>query len=463
MKQDYTLPELCKFEAVPLAAMLRRKEVSAVEVMKTYLDHIDAVNPAVNAIVSLRPREDLLAEAELADLALARNEEVGPLHGIPQAIKDLAQTRGLRTTLGCLLFENHVPEEDSIFVARMRKAGAIIMGKTNVPELGLGSNSYNPIFGLTRNAYDPDHVGGGSSGGAGVALALRMLPVADGSDMGGSLRNPAAFNNVYGFRVSQDLIPIEGVDVFYSQMPVVGPMGRTVEDLAMLLSVQAGYDARAALSLDNPQGWLSGLAPADPKKLRIGWLGDFGGHLPFEPGVLELTRKAVNLFAEEGAVVEDVEPFFDMAQLWKAFLTLRSQRVGGKLHAAYQNPKTRSLLKPEAIWEVERSLGQWRCCAFTNATIFWFCPRRRCFPSGPASTGRRKSAAAKWTAITAGWKSSSAPPCPAARPSAFPPASMKTACRWVSRSWGARAATAVFLKRPCSTSGSATGTNACRL
>lgn len=358
MKQDYTLPELCSFEAVPLAAMLRRKEVSAVEVMKTYLNHIDAVNPAVNAIVSLRPREELLAEAEQADLALARNEDVGPLHGIPQAIKDLAQTKGLRTTLGCLLFENHIPEEDSIFVARMRKAGAIIMGKTNVPELGLGSNSYNPIFGLTRNAYDPDHVGGGSSGGAGVALALRMLPVADGSDMGGSLRNPAAFNNVYGFRVSQDLIPIEGVDVFYSQMPVVGPMGRTVEDLAMLLSVQAGYDPRAALSLDNPQGWLSGLAPADPKKLRIGWLGDFGGHLPFEPGVLELTRKAVNLFAEEGAVVEDVEPFFDMAQLWDAFLTLRSQRVGGKLHAAYQNPKTRSLLKPEAIWEVERSLGQ---------------------------------------------------------------------------------------------------------
>jgi amidase len=358
MNKPYTLPELCRFEAVPLAGMLRRKEVSAVEIMMTYLDHIEAVNPAVNAIVSMRPREELIAEAEEADLALARNEDVGPLHGIPQAIKDLAQTKGLRSTLGCLLFENFIPEEDSIYVARMREAGAIIMGKTNVPELGLGSNSYNPIFGLTRNAWNPDHVGGGSSGGAGVSLALRMLPVADGSDMGGSLRNPAAFNNVYGFRVSQDLIPMDGPEVFYSQMPVVGPMGRSVEDLAMLLSVQAGYHARAPLSLDYPAGWLDGLTPADPKKLRIGWLGDFGGYLPFEDGVPELTRKAVGMFEGAGAQVEDVEPFFDMAQLWEAFLTLRSQRVGGKLHQAYQNPKLRALLKPEAIWEVERSLGQ---------------------------------------------------------------------------------------------------------
>lgn len=349
------IPALCRINAVPLAAMIRRREVSAREVMAAYLDHIEAANPAVNAIVSLRPRAELLAEAEAADAAVARGEAVGPLHGLPQAIKDLALTRGLRTTFGSPLFADLVPETDAIFVARMRAAGALIIGKTNVPEFGYGSNSYNPVFGLTRNAWDPSRVGGGSSGGAGVALALRMLPVADGGDMGGSLRNPAAFNNVFGFRPSQGRVPAESLDPFYGQMAVEGPMGRSVEDVAMLLSVQAGYDPRAPLSLEDAGFRFEDRLEADPAALRFGWLGDLGGHLPFEPGVLELCAAALDLFRSAGASVEPARADFDPERLWRAFVVLRQQSIGGRHDAAWRDPALRPLLKPEAIWEIEES------------------------------------------------------------------------------------------------------------
>lgn len=349
-------PELCRIGAVPLAAMIRRREVSAREVMAAYLDHIAAVNPHVNAIVSLRPRAALLAEAEAADAAVARGEATGPLHGLPQAIKDLAATKGLRTTLGSPLFAEQVPEEDAIFVARMRAAEAIIIGKTNVPEFGYGSNSYNPVFGLTRNAWDPSRVGGGSSGGAGVALATRMLPVADGGDMGGSLRNPAAFNNVYGFRPSQGRVPADTPDPFYGQMAVEGPMGRSVRDVAMLLSVQAGYHPRAPLSLEDPgYRYEDRLEEGRAAPLRCGWLGDLGGHLPFEPGVLALCEAAAGLFRQAGGSVEPARVEFDPERLWRAFVTLRQQSIGGRHDAAWRDPAQRRLLKPEAIWEIEAS------------------------------------------------------------------------------------------------------------
>ncbi|MFH5923592.1 amidase [Roseomonas xinghualingensis] len=353
--QQVSLPEICGINAVPLARMIRERKLSAAEVMSAYLDHIEAVNPVCNAIVSLRPREELMAEARAADAAVARGEAVGPLHGLPQAIKDLALTRGLRTTYGSPLFADLVPETDSIFVARMRAAGAIIIGKTNVPEFGYGSNTYNPIFGVTRNAYDPSRIGGGSSGSAAVALALRMLPVADGSDMGGSLRNPAAFNNVFGFRPSQGRVPSEGLDPFYGQLSTDGPMGRTIEDVAMLLTVQSGHDRRAPLSLEAPDFRFEDALSADPRTLRFGWLGDLGGHLPFEPGVLELCAGACDVLAGTGASVEPTKVDFDPERLWRAFVTLRQQSIGGRHDAAYRDPRTRALLKPEAIWEIEQS------------------------------------------------------------------------------------------------------------
>ncbi|TIL63675.1 MAG: amidase, partial [Mesorhizobium sp.] len=205
--------------AVDLAEAIRRRQLSVREVATAFLDRIEAVNPLVNAIVSLRDRADILREADRADAHLAHAGHAGPLFGLPIAIKDLAQTKGLRTSFGS-------PQEDDFFVERIRKAGAIIIGKTNVPEFGLGSNTYNTVFGPTLNAFDPALTAGGSSGGAAVALALDMVPVADGSDFGGSLRNPAAYNNVYGFRPSQGLVPAgPELDVFHAQMGVEGPMG----------------------------------------------------------------------------------------------------------------------------------------------------------------------------------------------------------------------------------------------
>ncbi|WP_310678032.1 amidase family protein, partial [Burkholderia multivorans] len=231
---------IVRLSAGELASAIRSKAVSCVETMRAYLDHIERVNGAVNAIVALRERDALLAEAADKDAALARGEYHGWLHGMPQAPKDLAMTKGLVTTYGSRIFSDHVPQADSVGVARMRAAGAIFIGKTNTPEFGLGSHTFNDVYGATRNPYDLTKSAGGSSGGTAAALASRMLPVADGSDFGGSLRNPAAFCNIYGFRPSQGRVPRwPGVDVYMQQLGIEGPMGRTVGDVAQLLAIQA--------------------------------------------------------------------------------------------------------------------------------------------------------------------------------------------------------------------------------
>jgi len=350
----HSLPELCTFGALALADLIRRREASALEVMETYLGHIEQINPVVNALISLRSRTALLREARQADEAVARGEVLGPLHGIPQAIKDLSLTRGLLTTFGSPLFADFVPDQDAIVVARMRAAGALIIGKTNTPAYGYGSNTYNPLFGLTRNAYDPTKVAGGSSGGAGVALALRMLPVADGSDMGGSLRNPAAFNNVFGFRPSQGLVPAAALDPFYGQMATEGPMGRSIDDLAMLLAVQAGHDPRSPLSYDDPRlGQWRGLHQT-LAGVRFGWLGDLGGHLPFETGILPLCEGVCRILETAGAHVEPATIDFDPERLWQSWVLLRSHSISGKHRNDYGNPETRRLLNEQAIWEIEK-------------------------------------------------------------------------------------------------------------
>jgi amidase len=342
---------------VELAAAIRARRMSARAVTQAYLDRIDAVNPAVNAIVSLRPRAEILAEADAADTALAKGEAAGRLHGLPIAIKDLAQTRGLRTTWGSPIFADFMPGVDDFHVERIRAAGAIIIGKTNVPEFGFGSQTYNPVFGPTRNAFRADLCAGGSSGGAAVALALDMLPVADGSDMGGSLRNPAAYNNVYGFRPSQGRVPAgPQPDQFLSQMGVEGPMGRSVADVALLLSVQAGYDPRAPLSLDGPaEDYVAGLDGAAPKP-RVAWFGDLGGRLPFEDGVLGLCEDALSGMEPAGWRSEPVLPEFDLEAFWRAFVTLRHAAGGASLKVHLGDPARRALLKPEALWEAEGAL-----------------------------------------------------------------------------------------------------------
>lgn len=350
--------ELSKLGAARLSRLVNKGSVSSREIVTAFLNRIDALNPLHNAIVSLRDREDILQDADMADRAFASGDATEPLHGLPIAVKDLSLTKGLRTTFGSPLYADFVPDVDSLSVERLRKAGAIIIGKTNTPEFGLGSHTYNPVFGITRNAFDPTRTAGGSSGGAAVAVALRMLPVADGSDFGGSLRNPAAYNNIYGFRPSQGRVPAwPAVDAFFSQLGTDGPMARNVEDLAFLLDVQAGYDKRAPLSLERPVSSYAASLEGLPSATRIGWLSDLGGHLPFELGILDLCETALKHMATIGCTVEPVTPRFDFEALWKAFVVLRQFNMSARLKPLYDDPEKRPLLKPEARWEVEGCLG----------------------------------------------------------------------------------------------------------
>lgn len=352
------MTEIVELDARALSSAIRARQVSCREVMTAYLDRIERVNPRYNAIVSLQDRAGLLREADDRDAQLARGEVLGWMHGMPQAIKDLAMTRGIRTTQGSPLYADLVPAEDGLIVERVKRAGAIVIGKTNVPEFGFGSQTYNTVFGATRNAYDPALCAGGSSGGAAVALALRLLPVADGSDMGGSLRNPAAYNNVFGLRPSQGRVPkYPAVETFLSQLGIEGPMGRTVADVAMLLSTQAGHDRRVPLSLAEDPSVFAQPLERDVRGLRIGSLGDLGGYLPMEPGVLELCGGGVDALAGLGCVVEPAAIGFDPAWLWDCWLNLRSGTIATMLADAYRDPARRSKLKPEAVWEIENGLG----------------------------------------------------------------------------------------------------------
>jgi amidase len=348
--------DIVMMDAEALAEAIRARKVSCVEVMTAFLDHIERLNPKVNAIVALQERAGLLAQAREKDGELARGAPVGPLHGFAFAVKDLTPVKGIPMTMGSPILKDNVPAADSVMVGRVRAAGAIFIGKTNTPEWGLGSHTYNPVYGITRNPYDPSRSAGGSSGGAAVALALRMLPVADGSDYAGSLRNPAGWNNVFGFRTSYGRVPAEGRDPFMPTMGVGGPMARNVPDLALLLSVQAGYDARAPLSIAGGGAAFRSPLERDFKGTRIAWTGDYGGYIPYEPEVLDLCMTALKTFEQMGCIVEEARPDFSMEALWAAFLPLRAWHTAGPLMAYYRDPAKRALLKPEAIFEIESAL-----------------------------------------------------------------------------------------------------------
>lgn len=344
-------------DAVDLSRAIREKQVSCREVMEAFLDRIDRLNPEVNAIVSLQDREGLLRQADERDRQLARGEYLGWMHGFPQAPKDLALTAGIPTTLGSPILKDNIPLQDAFIVERARRSGAIVIGKTNTSEFGLGSQTYNEVFGTTLNAFDRTKTAGGSSGGAAVALALHMLPVADGSDMMGSLRNPAAYNDIFGFRPSFGRVPYgPTLDVFYQQLATEGPMARNVTDLAMLLSVQAGFDSRAPLSLREDPDVFTRPLERDFKGVRVAWMGDVGGHLAMEPGVLELCGGALKTFASIGCIVEEALPAFSPERLWETWLTLRGFLIAGIAGPFYRVPEWRALMKPEAVWEVENGL-----------------------------------------------------------------------------------------------------------
>lgn len=343
---------MLEWSATRLSAAIHARRVAPSEVMAAWLAHVGAVNPAVNAVVSLRDPDDLMREARaLDDVAPA-----GWLHGIPFAVKDLVATNGLRTTWGSPLYADHVPAADDLVAARLRAAGAVIAAKTNVPEWGQGSHSFNPVFGATRNPFDLTRCAGGSSGGAAAALAARMAWVADGSDMMGSLRNPAAFCNVYGFRPTWGLVPqdAEG-DTYLSTLSTEGPMGRTVEDVARLLLVLAGENPEVPFPRAGPDvlgGFDRGL-----QGLRIGWLADWGGAYPMEPGILDLCEAALRQMEGLGAVVEPLPPPFPAEKLWSAWVTLRAMLNAGGKRALAEDPAKRALTKPETIWEIEQGMG----------------------------------------------------------------------------------------------------------
>jgi Asp-tRNA(Asn)/Glu-tRNA(Gln) amidotransferase A subunit family amidase len=345
--------QIVDFSATELSGAIRQGDVSCVETMTAYLDYIHRVNPVYNAIVSMVADDELLAQARISDEQLTRGEYKGWMHGMPHAVKDLTAVKGLRFTSGSPMFADRIATEDNAMVTRLRDAGALFIGKTNTPEFGLGSQSYNPVFGATGSAYNPLLTSGGSSGGAASGLGTHMLPVADGSDMMGSLRNPGAFNNVIGFRPSTGLMGSS--NPFDRSLSTSGPMGRNTKDTIALLHTMAPAPQR-----EQPHALFGALpgadqfAASDLTKLRIAWLGDLNGHLPMESGILELCQSNLNSLEAAGARVEAVIPDFDMNDLWHSWITLRNwSRISFRDY--YENTDTRQLLKPELRWEIEQS------------------------------------------------------------------------------------------------------------
>ena len=311
---------LCFLSAVEMARLIRAKKLSAREALAAHLKQIELVNPKVNAMVTLVPEMAAEAAAQ-ADEKQARGETLGRLHGLPVAHKDLMETRGIRTTFGSPLYKDYVPTEDDLVVERMRRAGAIIIGKTNTPEFGAGSQTFNKVFGATRNPYDLTKTCGGSSGGAAVALACGFTPVATGSDTGGSLRNPAAFCNIVGFRPSVGRVPNPKAAFAWSTLSTSGCLGRSVEDLAFALSTIAGPDPRAPLSIEEPGDVFARPLRRDFKGVRVAWFKDLGG-VPFDADVRALVDGHRKTFEALGCITEPAEPDFTLAET--SFRVLRA-------------------------------------------------------------------------------------------------------------------------------------------
>jgi amidase len=331
-----------------LRAALRAGELSAVEVLGAFLDRIAAVDGGINAIPTLVP-ERAMAEAAAADARRAAGRPVGLLHGLPIAVKDLMATAGIRTTQGSRIYADHVPDTDSLLVERLRAAGAIVVGKTNTPEHGAGSQTYNDVFGATANPYDPTRTVGGSSGGAAAAVAAGMLPFADGSDLGGSVRNPASFCNVVGLRPSAGRVPSARPGNAWDPLSVLGPIARTVGDCGLLLAAIAGRDDRSPIALDDDPAAFVDLPVRDLRGVRVAWSRTVDG-LPVDPAVTAVLEKARAVLVGLGAIVEDVEP--DLSGADEAFETFRAlEFFAGHRHELAEHP---TLFKPDLVEEIGR-------------------------------------------------------------------------------------------------------------
>lgn len=311
--------EICFLPAKELASLIHQKKLSSREVMQAHLRQIARVDPKVNAIVTLVPEDQLMAQALAADEAIAKGNWLGPLHGMPIGVKDLHETKGIRTTHGSPLYKDHIPTADCLVVEREKKAGGIVIGKTNVPEWGLGSQTFNPVFGATHNPYDLTKTCGGSTGGGAVALACGMVPLADGSDMGGSLRNPPNFCNVVGIRPSPGRVPNPPTELGWFTLSVDGPVARSVTDCAFFLSVLAGFDRRSPIAIDQPGSEFAKPLGRDFKGVRVAMFKDMG--LPWEPTVRDAVKAQGKVFGSLGCIVEEAEPDFrdanDCFLMWR--------------------------------------------------------------------------------------------------------------------------------------------------
>lgn len=339
--------ELCFKTACEMRRLIERRELSSRELLDAHLAQIERYNGQLNAIVTLVPELAQRSAAE-ADERQAAGEPLGPLHGLPVAHKDLVVTRGIRTTFGSPIYADFVPDTDALIVQRLRAAGAVTVGKTNTPEFGAGSQTYNEVFGETPNPYDPSRTCGGSSGGAAVALATGMIPIADGSDTGGSLRNPASFCNVVGLRTSPGRVPVWPSEMGWFPISVQGPMARTVEDTALMLSAIAGPDDRSPISIDQPGSLFSRDLERDFHGTSVAWIRDLGG-LPVDPDVTAAIDRQRPVFETLGCRVHDAEPDFSDAD--QAFKAWRAWKFEHRFRELLQTH--REALKDTIVWNAE--------------------------------------------------------------------------------------------------------------
>ena len=346
--------DLVFLDATEQAALIAAKQVSAVELMHAHLEQIERVNPKVSAICTLAS-EQALRDAVTADQQLSRNESRGPLHGLPVGIKDLEDTKGIRTTYGSPIYADNYPTDDALIVTRYKSAGAIVIGKTNTPEFGAGSQTFNEVFGATRNPFDLEKTCGGSSGGGAVALACGMVPLAQGSDLGGSLRNPAAWCNVFGFRNGVGRVPVwraSGPSLAYSSLSVAGVMGRTVRDVALQLSVVAGPDDRVPNSLPFSPEVFKGELRRDLHGVRVAWSRDLGRY-PVDPVITNVCDGQRHTFEDIGCKVEDNAP--DLQDADEIFQTIRAYLFAHQHHEHLE--ENRAQLKQSVIWNAEKGLA----------------------------------------------------------------------------------------------------------
>ena len=333
------------------AKFLADGQISSQELVTAHLNQIERVNPSVNAIVTL-VADSALDQAKAADESRIAGIEAGPFHGMPVLIKDLQDTKGILTTQGSPIYKDHIPKSDALIVDRLKKSGAIVIGKSNTPEFGAGSQTFNSVFGATCNPYDVTKTCGGSSGGAGVALATGMVSIATGSDLGGSLRNPAAWSNVVGIRPTPGRVPSVGVDLGWSNLSTDGPMGRTVGDVAMQLSVIAGHDARSPLSIQESAAMFAGSLERDFKGSHVAWSKDLGGR-PIDSENSRVTESQRHVFENLGCIVEDAEP--DLVTTDEIFQSLRAYSFAIK-HEAHLR-EHRDKMKETVIWNTEQGLN----------------------------------------------------------------------------------------------------------